>query len=135
MTCCSPMQTGLLAELADIDVLMNGRCFGERAVEELELQNATKVLCTLKMIQKTNCCLLGTSHLHQSIGWLSGFCFKRMGRCCASLPLGATNFEKDYSTTYEMVCFSLGYGRVAAVKRAVCTHLHKELPTLIYVYI
>jgi hypothetical protein len=54
------MQTGLLAELADIDVLMNGRCFGERAVEELELLDAAKILCTLKMIQKTNCCVLGT---------------------------------------------------------------------------
>lgn len=56
MTCCSPEQTGLLAELADIDVLMKGMCFGERAVEELELQDATKVLYTLKIIQKTNCC-------------------------------------------------------------------------------
>jgi hypothetical protein len=49
---------------ADIDVLMNGGCFAERAVEELELQGATKVLYTLKMMQKTNCCVLGTSHLH-----------------------------------------------------------------------
>jgi hypothetical protein len=79
MTCCSPEQTGLLAELADIDVLMNGRCFGERAVEELELQDATKVLYTLKMILKTNCCVLRTSHLHQSIGRLSEFCFEWAG--------------------------------------------------------
>jgi hypothetical protein len=76
MTCCSSEQTGLPTQLADIDVLVNGRCFGERAVEKLELQNVTKVLHTLKMIQKTNCCVHGNSHLHPSIGSLSGFCFK-----------------------------------------------------------
>jgi hypothetical protein len=76
MTCCSSEQTGLLAELADIDVLKNGRCFGEKMVEKLELQNATKVLCTLKMIQKTNCCVIGTSDVHQSMGRLPEFCFK-----------------------------------------------------------
>jgi len=105
-------------------------------VEELELRDATKVLCTLKMIQKTNCCVPGTAHPHQSVGRLSEFCSNEWGDCCcASLPLGATNFEKGYSATYEMVCFSLGYGRIKAVKGAVCTHLHTELPSLICIYV
>jgi hypothetical protein len=33
---------------------MNGKCFGQRIIEEVEIQEATKELYALKIIQKSN---------------------------------------------------------------------------------